>query len=103
MVELLADLSIERLLTSPYRRCVQTVEPFASARGLEIQLRDELGEPSQHAAGVALVTTLADSDVAVCGHGGLELALRDPPKWRKGAVFVVDHDLAVIEVRRPVR
>jgi 8-oxo-(d)GTP phosphatase len=100
LVDLLADLAIERLLTSPYRRCVQTVVPLSVARGLDVELREELGEQLQMSAGVSLVRSLA-GDVAVCGHGGLELALTDPPKWRKGAVLVVGEGLTVAEVRRP--
>jgi 8-oxo-(d)GTP phosphatase len=101
LVALLADLRIERILTSPYCRCAQTVEPLASAWALEVEQREELGEELQSTAGIALVRSLAGADAAVCGHGGLEWALDDPPKWKKGAVFVVDDQLRVIEVRRP--
>ena len=37
-------------------------------------------------------------DVVVCGHGGLEHVLPDPPKWKKGSAFVVGVDLRVLEV-----
>jgi 8-oxo-(d)GTP phosphatase len=100
LVALLADLPVSRLLTSPYLRCVQTVEPLAKARGLQLELRDELGEELQLSAGITLVQSLVGTDLGVCGHGGLESALRDPPPWKKGAVFVVDDALRVSEVRR---
>jgi phosphohistidine phosphatase SixA len=102
LVGLLADLPVERILTGPYRRCVQTVEPLAAARRLELELRDELGEDLQYRLGAEFVRGFASSDVALCGHGGLEvLALHDPPRWKKGAVFVVDERLRVVQVRRP--
>ena len=88
LVERLRPYPIDAILSSPARRCVQTVEPLARARGLEIELRPELGEERQ-SAGVALVRSLAGCDVVVCGHGGLERALPESPKWKKGAAFVI--------------
>lgn len=98
LVARLEELPIEEIQTSPYRRCVQTVEPLAAARGLELVLRPELGEERQATDGLVLVRGLADRDVVVCGHGGLERALVDPPRWRKGVAFVVDAELRVTDV-----
>jgi phosphohistidine phosphatase SixA len=100
LVERLADLPVERILTSPYRRCVETVEPLAAARDLSAELCPELGEDRQIVAGIALVQELAGSDVVVCGHGGLQEAVRDAPRWKKGSTFVVDAGLSVVEVRK---
>jgi 8-oxo-(d)GTP phosphatase len=99
LIQELADLSIERILTSPYRRCVQTVEPLAAARTLVPELCPELGEDRQLVDGVALVRELVGANVAVCGHGGLQEAVRDAPRWKKGSTLVVDVDLGVLEVR----
>lgn len=99
--ELVAQLEpypIEAILSSPARRCVETVEPLARARGLEIEQRPELGEELQATEGVALVRSLADRPVVVCGHGGLEQVLADPPKWKKGMVFVVGPELELLDV-----
>jgi len=99
--ELVAQLEpypIEAILSSPARRCVETVEPLARARGLEIEQRSELGEELQATEGVALVRSLADRSVVVCGHGGLEQVLADPPRWKKGMVFVVGPGLELLDV-----
>jgi phosphohistidine phosphatase SixA len=40
--EALASYAIDRIVSSPQRRCVETVRPLAEARGLEIETRDEL-------------------------------------------------------------
>jgi 8-oxo-dGTP diphosphatase len=101
LVGLLEQLPVAAIYSSPYRRCIQTVEPLASKRGLGIEQRDELGEEQQSTEGVELARSLAGSDVVVCGHGGLEAALVDPPKWRKGSTFVVDERLRVATVLRP--
>ena len=100
LVGLLAAFPIDEILTSPAVRCVQTVAPLADARGLQPSLRDELGEAGIWTAGPALVQALAGRDVVVCGHGGLEAALEDPPKWHKGEVFVVDVALRVVDATR---
>jgi phosphohistidine phosphatase SixA len=101
LVDLLAPYAIERILSSPAVRCMQTAEPLAKARGLSIEPQDELGEELQATAGAELVRSLAGADVAICGHGGLEDALRDPPRWKKGAVLVVGPTLEVTATLRP--
>jgi phosphohistidine phosphatase SixA len=75
LVEELAGHEIERILSSPYDRCVQTVKPLARARGVEIELREELGEGRQSSEGVQLAGSLADQPVAICVHGGLSESL----------------------------
>jgi len=94
--EVLARFPIERILSSPAKRCLQTVEPLAAARGLEIEPREELSElHRQGREGFALVRSLAGQDVVVCGHGGLELVVPGAPRWRKGMTFVLDESLHV--------
>ncbi|HTR33606.1 MAG TPA: phosphoglycerate mutase family protein [Gaiellaceae bacterium] len=100
LVGLLAAFPVEEILTSPAVRCVETVTPLADARGLDVVVRAELGEGLMWDAGHALVHALAGRDVVVCGHGGLEAALEDPPKWHKGEVFVVDVALRVVDATR---
>jgi len=97
LVELLQPYPIERILSSPARRCVETVEPLGRSRRLEIELRPELSEERQGDEGVALVRSLAGRDVVVCGHGGLEWALPEAPRWKKGAVLVVGPALEVLD------
>jgi 8-oxo-(d)GTP phosphatase len=96
LVARLQPYPIEAILSSPARRCVETVEPLALARGLELEVRHELSEDLQGTEGGALVRSLAGRDVVVCGHGGLELALPEAPKWKKGAVLVVGPALDVL-------
>lgn len=100
LVRALADLEIDRIVTSPYLRCVQSVEPLAAALGLTTGVREELSEEQQHTAGIQLVRGLAGSDTLVCGHGGLEHAIPDPPRWKKGMVLVVGEHLELLEVRK---
>jgi 8-oxo-dGTP diphosphatase len=102
LVGLLDGYRIDRILSSPAVRCVATAEPLARARGLAIEVREELAEEQQSSAGAELVRSLRGTDALVCGHGGLEqAALPDAPRWKKGAVLVLDGDLHVDETLRP--
>jgi 8-oxo-(d)GTP phosphatase len=96
LVEQLEPFAVERILSSPALRCTQTVEPIAEARGLPIEVRDELSERRQATDGAVLVASLEDGNLLICGHGGLDDRLPDPPrKWRKGATLVLGRGLVV--------
>jgi 8-oxo-dGTP diphosphatase len=98
LVSRLAPFAVDAIYASPALRCRETVEPLAAARGLQVVVREELGEDRQWDDGGSLLHELAPLDVVVCGHGGLEqAALHDPPKWRKGAAFVLDEKLRIVE------
>ena len=44
LVPMLKHLQIDHILTSPYKRAIQTIQPFAERIGLTIQLMDNLRE-----------------------------------------------------------
>lgn len=99
LVDELAEFPLTRILSSPYDRCVQTVEPLAAARGLQIELSDELGEERQHLEGAALARSLVGEPVALSVHGGLSDAAFG--EWqKKSETLVVDDDGQVVERRR---
>jgi phosphohistidine phosphatase SixA len=102
LIALLATFNVEAVLTSPYRRCVETVVPLAQARKLELDVREALGE-GRATDGAALVRSLAGRDVVVCGHGGLDAVVPAAPKWKKGAVFVLGPELELLDELRPRR
>lgn len=84
---------IDAILTSPAVRCVQTVEPLARARGLEVDVRRELAEELQATAGAELLRELAGRDVVVCCHGGLEVALPHRAELKKSEAIVLGERL----------
>ena len=63
---------IVRILTSPFARCVQTVEPLADRMGMDIELAEVLGE-----APSVPVVDAGDTWVASAWLGGRALALVD--------------------------
>ena len=66
----LLELKPTRILSSPYLRCLETVQPLASASGLEVEEDHRLVEGSGRAA-VELVRALsvAGTDAVLCSHG----------------------------------
>jgi phosphohistidine phosphatase SixA len=64
----LLELGVTRVLSSPYVRCVQSVEPLAEALGVEVELDDSLAE----GAGRAALELLRSVENAVaCTHGDI--------------------------------
>jgi 8-oxo-(d)GTP phosphatase len=88
LVGVLAPFAIERVVSSPFDRCVQTVEPLAAARGLEVEPADELAEGAGSDRVRSLLAGLAGSAAAVCGHGPELVPLFG--KTRKGATVVIE-------------
>jgi phosphohistidine phosphatase SixA len=89
LVAALAGRVVTQVLSSPFLRCVQTVQPLAAARGLAVETREELAEGSPREAVLALV---AGCDGAVlCTHGDVVEAVlgEELPKgggcWLDGA------------------
>ena len=70
LVAQLAPFAVRRVLSSPYLRCVQTVEPLARARGLEVEETPALAEGHED-EGVAMALELAGTDTVLCTHGDL--------------------------------
>jgi 8-oxo-dGTP diphosphatase len=103
----LAALSPSIIVSSPYRRCVETVEPLAVAVGSEVRLDEALGEffierSQPEALLMTLVQSLPDRAV-VCSHGdvipaiinALEdrgLRIHGEPQWQKASVWVLERD-----------
>jgi 8-oxo-dGTP diphosphatase len=91
LVETLSGYSITRILTSPYVRCVQSVEPLALRRGLEIEQREELGESSGPVALHALLEGLAGETPVLCSHGDVILDLIGwERKAPKGSTWILE-------------
>jgi 8-oxo-dGTP diphosphatase len=98
LVELLEQYKITRLLSSPFLRCIQTVEPLAQARGFDIEIRDELSEERQQVDGPTLVTSLHDRNAVLSCHGGLSEAICGESQ-KKAEVLVLDGTAVVTRVR----
>ena len=104
---------VKRILSSPYVRCMQTVEPLAEALGLEIEQNHALGEDTEPEHTWALLRQLAGTEAVLCSHGNVipdavDRAVREGAKVvgrqtgnRKGSIWDLetDGDGAVTSVR----
>jgi phosphohistidine phosphatase SixA len=91
--ELLAGYPVDRILSSPYARCLETVGPLASRLDLELEPRGELAEGASAAAVRGLIAELGRSGAVLCTHGDVIAELIGPGrKAGKGSVWVLDGD-----------
>jgi len=96
LVEILRPLGVSRVVSSPYVRCVQTVEPLAAALGLDVEEDDRLEE----GAGAAAAALLGESGVVCCTHGDIAEALLGRG-LKKGAGVVLEDGEVVREIPAP--
>jgi 8-oxo-(d)GTP phosphatase len=70
LVERFQGLEIGRVVSSPLLRCIQTVEPLARSRGLEVEIADELAEGADPERTIEFIRRLGPAPTVLCGHGG---------------------------------
>jgi 8-oxo-dGTP diphosphatase len=102
LVDMLEPYGVKRILSSPYVRCTQTVEPVAEALGLEIEVRPELAEGAPVDEAIDLLRQHAGTTTVFCTHGDIVPAILDAlaehdgldlppdPDYPKGSVWVID-------------
>jgi 8-oxo-dGTP diphosphatase len=91
---------VTTVLSSPFVRCMQTVEPIAARIGTAVEPVDALAEGAPLTPALRLVEKLADRCAVLCLHGDLLpailLSLRDPQtplphdRVEKGSVWALD-------------
>lgn len=107
LVSVLSTNVIERILSSPAIRCVDTVRPLADQRGLPIESRDDLLEGAPLAGLLVLLDELRAIPPVLCGHGDLipaviehfetRGALIGPDRgWKKGSVWVLEREAGMV-------
>jgi broad specificity phosphatase PhoE len=101
--EQLAEVGIQRLVASPYTRCIDTLAPLAKHLGLEVESDQRLAEGMGFVGALELAEELRGSTAALCSHGDvipdlLEALLRrgtklkDEPRWQKASTWVFTRD-----------
>jgi broad specificity phosphatase PhoE len=101
MVRRLDKWAPDLILSSPFVRCIQTVQPLADRLGLKVTHCDELAEGMGPKA-LALVRSLAGQPVALCSHGDVipevlvtladedRLDLGPSPRQAKGSAWILE-------------
>jgi phosphohistidine phosphatase SixA len=107
--DLLVAGKVRRIVSSPYVRCVQTVEPAAERLGLRVEADDRLAEGADLDDSMDLLLSLARCDGAACSHGDMipllleqlvarGMEVKGPLLHQKGSVWTIE-----VADGRPVR
>jgi 8-oxo-dGTP diphosphatase len=115
IVAQLGGTPLVRIFSSPYIRCVQSVEPLARKRALSVEVVDELTEGAPVEESLTLFEKFSSEEVALCSHGdvignlldharerGVEIG--DDVKFEKGSTWVFEfeqHELAAARYLAP--
>jgi 8-oxo-dGTP diphosphatase len=96
----LAGEQVTALISSPYARCMQTLEPLGERVGLAVAADERLAEGTTLEDVLALLAAAGDGAV-LCSHGdvipelieglhrrGMEISSR--PDWRKATIWVLE-------------
>lgn len=107
LVRVSADRVIERILSSPAVRCVESMRPLSEQRGLPIEPRDELLEGAPLSGLLQLLEELRSTPSVLCAHGDLIPAAIEHLEaqgvlfgsdrgWKKGSIWVLEREAGVI-------
>jgi 8-oxo-(d)GTP phosphatase len=107
LIRVLGDRKIERVLSSPAVRCVETVRPLAGGRGLSVEPRDELLEGAPLDGALSLVDDLASEPAVLCAHGDLipeivrtlerrGVVLGRDRGWKKASTWILEREAGLV-------
>lgn len=71
LIDTVGDVVVGRIVTSPYLRCVQTMEPLARHHHAEVETSELLAEGADPDRALALLRQLDPVDGVACSHGDL--------------------------------
>lgn len=91
---------VTALISSPFTRCVQTLEPLADRLGLTVETDDRLAEGAAFEQALTLLAEAGEGAV-LCSHGDVVpdlitalqrrgMVIDTPPDWRKATVWVLE-------------
>ncbi len=113
LVPVLRGFRPQRVLSSPFVRCCETVQPIAEALELGVESVDELGE-GHGADAVRLLQTMAGESAVLCTHGDVSTELltflypepalaRADLRLQKGEVWVVQSTGSTMVITEHIR
>jgi broad specificity phosphatase PhoE len=103
LLDVFAGVPIDRILSSPYVRCMESVVPLGGQRMLGIEPVESLTEGGSLENALALVRKHAHDDTVMCAHGDIIPMLLDhyasrgvdlgpDPACAKGSTWFLDLD-----------
>lgn len=104
LVETLGSYPIKRILSSPYVRCLQTVEPLARKLGLVVEEVATLGEGHTRKQVLAALESVTGDLTLACTHGDImEEMVGVGQPMKKGGTWLLDPELSPVEYVPPPR
>lgn len=107
IAEFFLDSKAEEIISSPYRRCIQTMKPAAEELSLNVDTREALAEETSISALAQLVAEILENGrpIAVCSHGNvipamlriLDLYGPDTMVCAKGSIYAIDTSTAAVQ------
>lgn len=103
LTEALKGREIERIFSSPFQRCIETVQPLADAIGARVEVVEALAEGPDIDAAYDLIHGIAGTNAVLCSHGDvipatinrlmwLGLTLHSPFYCSKGSIWEIRID-----------
>lgn len=100
IADALTNVGVERIVSSPYVRCRQTVDPLAQRLRLPVELSDALAEGAPITETVRLIDKVIMTTAVLCTHGDIVDNLLDylrehgvpldDHRDEKGSIWVLD-------------
>ena len=97
---------VVRIVSSPFARCRQTVEPLAARHGVNVESADALAEGATLDDAITLFEKVASENTVLCSHGDVIGALLshfqhagvrlDDDRMEKGSTWVLEVDGGVV-------
>lgn len=93
----------ERILSSPYLRCTQTLEPLAAALGTSVEEAEELAEGAGRERALAFALSLGGTAAVLCTHGDVveDLVGQESPKGSTWVLVPTGNGLSPAELLPP--
>ena len=101
LVDVLGEMGVKSLYSSPFRRCVQTAVPLASHLGIHVNETEDLAEGPAVGA-LRLARSLANDHAVFCSHGDIipsiletlvavdGISLGSSPKCQKASIWLLE-------------
>jgi phosphohistidine phosphatase SixA len=103
LVELFEKFPVDRIVSSPYLRCVQTVEPLGRQRGVRDETTEALGEGGGSQPPFDFIQKFPSQNLVLCTHGDVVqevverlaadgvIRRRDAVNLAKGSTWRLEH------------
>jgi len=99
----LAERDITRLVSSPFVRCMQSLEPLGKALDLPVEADERLAEGAGAAGALSVAAEVRTTNAVLCSHGVVipdllehllanGAKLKDELRWQKGSTWVLTWD-----------